>query len=200
MLLVQASKDILQPGQAYKMGFFEEIVNGLRFILRLIWWTLRVYLFGHEWYFIWVIRVITRSVIAWSVIWVIQLIWTLKKLFVSYFSITWVMTHLTQGNNRILAIIRITWITHFLFISCLDQFCLYFPKSNVNGITRKHKWQKFEIYIRNQTYKRLVWIAAPISYSMSWSVGSPKFICLCINLSHYLNQGISDPFFQTNST
>ena len=36
MLLVQASKDISQPGQAYKMGILEKIVNGLQFILRLI--------------------------------------------------------------------------------------------------------------------------------------------------------------------
>ena len=47
MLLVQASKDISQPGQAYKMEILEKIVNGLKFILRLIWWTLKVYLFGY---------------------------------------------------------------------------------------------------------------------------------------------------------
>ena len=34
----------------------------------------------------------------------------------------WVMTHWIQGNNRIPTITRIIWITHFLFISCLDQF------------------------------------------------------------------------------
>ena len=52
MLLVQASKDILQPGQAYKVGILEKMVSGLKFILRLIWWTLKVYLFGHldQWY------------------------------------------------------------------------------------------------------------------------------------------------------
>ena len=122
-----------------------------------------------------------------------------KKLLVSYFSITLIMSHWIQGNNRILTITRITCITRFLFISCLDQFCLYFPKSSNNGIARKHKWQKSETYIRNQTYKRLVWTVALISYSMAWSVGSPKFICLCINFSHYLNQRIIDPFFQTNS-
>ena len=36
MLLVQASKDISQPSRAYKMGILEKIVNGLKFILRLI--------------------------------------------------------------------------------------------------------------------------------------------------------------------
>ena len=135
-----------------------------------------------------------------SVIRVIQLISTLKKLFVLYLSITWIMTDWIHGNNRILTVTQITWISLFLFISCLDQFCLYFLKSSVNGIARKHKWQKSKTYMRNQTYKRLVWMAAPISYSMAWSVGSPKFICLCINFSHYLNQQITDQFFQTNST
>ena len=134
-----------------------------------------------------------------SVIRVIQLISTLKKLFLSYPSITWIMTHCIRGNNKILTVTRITWITRFLFISCLDQFCLYFLKSSVNGIGRKHKWQKSETYIPNQKFKRLVRIAAPVSYSIVWSVGSPKFICLSINFSHYLNQRIIDPFSQTNS-
>ena len=91
-----------------------------------------------------------------SVIRVIQLISTLKKLFVSYLPVTWIMTHWIQGNNRILTITRITWITRFLYISCLKQFYLYFPKSSVNGIVRKHKWQKSETYIRNQKYKQLL--------------------------------------------
>ena len=47
MLLVQASKDISQPGQAYKMRILEEIVNCLSFITRLILWSLGPYLFGH---------------------------------------------------------------------------------------------------------------------------------------------------------
>ena len=52
MLLVQTSKEISEPGQAYKMGIFTKIVNGLKFILRFLWWTLRVYLVGHlyQWY------------------------------------------------------------------------------------------------------------------------------------------------------
>ena len=113
--------------------------------------------------FVWTLR---------SVIRLIQLISILKKLFASYLSITWVMAHWIRGNNRI----RMTWSDRFLFTPCLDQFRLHFPKSSVNGITRKRKWQKSETFIRNQTYKRLVWMAAPISYSMAWSVGSPKFI------------------------
>ena len=134
-----------------------------------------------------------------SVIRVIQLISTLKKLFALNLSITWIMTHWIQGNNRILTITWITWITRFLFISCLEQCDCANVKSSNNEIARKHKWQKSETYICNQRYKRLVWMAAPISYVMSWSVGSPKFICLCIKFSDYLNQRNSDTFFQTNS-
>ena len=139
MLLVQASKDISQPGQAYKMRILEEIVNCLSFIIRLILWSLRPYLFGHldQWY----------EWFNWS---------QQNKLFVSYLPITWIMTHWIQGNNRILTITRITWITRFLYISCLKQFYLYFPKSSVNGIVRKHKWQKSETYLRNQKYKQLL--------------------------------------------
>ena len=36
MLLVQASKDISLPGQAHKIRILEKIVNGLKFVLRLI--------------------------------------------------------------------------------------------------------------------------------------------------------------------
>ena len=47
-------------------------------------------------------------------------------------------------------------------------------------------------------YRRLAGMAGPVSYSMAWSVASTKFIFLYINFSHYLNQRISDTFFQTN--
>ena len=71
-----------------------------------------------------------KSLFVWtlrSMIRVIQLISTLKKLFLSYLSITWIMIHWVQSNNRVLTILRITWIARFLIIFCLDQFCLYFP-------------------------------------------------------------------------
>ena len=114
-----------------------------------------------------------------SVIRVIQLISTLKKLFVSYFSITWIMTHWTQGNIFLVSIsftyTSQNWVTMGLRASTSDKN----PKS---------------IYVIKREW--FAWMAAPISYSMAWSVGSPKFICLCINFLHYLNQRISDTFFQ----
>ena len=42
MLLVQALKDISQPGWAYKMKILAKIVNGLKFSLKLIWSTLSI--------------------------------------------------------------------------------------------------------------------------------------------------------------
>ena len=45
MLLMQVPKGNSEPRQAYKMRILVEIVNGLKFILRII--TLMVYLFGH---------------------------------------------------------------------------------------------------------------------------------------------------------
>ena len=42
-------------------------------------------------------------------------------------------------------------------------------------------------------------MAALIIYSMAGSFGSPKFICLGIKFSNHLDQGITDPFFQTSS-
>ena len=157
------------------MGILEKIGNGLKFILRLIWWIFKGL-------FVWTLG---------SVIRVIQLISTLKKLFVLYLSITWIMTDWIHGNNRILTVTQITWISLFLFISCLDQFCLYFLKSSVNGIARKHKWQKSKTYMRNQTYKRLVWMAAPISYSMAWSVDhQSSFLCVSISRITWINGSV----------
>ena len=58
-------------------------------------------------------------------------------------------------------------LSRFLFVSSLDQFCLYFPKSNVYGIPSKHKCQKLETYISKPTYQWLVWMTALISHSMA---------------------------------
>ena len=42
------SKTNSGPGEAYKMDNLAKIVNGLKFILRHIWWALRVYLFENS--------------------------------------------------------------------------------------------------------------------------------------------------------
>ena len=56
--------------------------------------------------------------------------------------IIWITTYWIQGNNRILTITRITRITCVPFTSCFDQFWLYFPKSNVNGIPAQALWHR----------------------------------------------------------
>ena len=63
MLLVQASKDISQPGQAYKMEILEKIVNGLKVYLK-------THMIDIKGQFVWTLG---------SVIRVIQLISTLKN-------------------------------------------------------------------------------------------------------------------------
>ena len=109
-----------------------------------------------------------------SVIRVIQLISTLKKLFVSYFSITWIMTHWTQGN----------------IISCLHQFYIYFPKLSNYGIARKHKWQKSEIYIRNKTWMVCVNGCSNQLFNglISWITKVHLFVCQFLALLESTDQ------------
>ena len=143
-----------------------------------------------------------KSLFVWalgSVIRVIRLISTLKK---NYLLRTFQPLGSWPLGSRVITgffqLLGSLGSMFFLYISCLNHFCPYFQKSSVNGIVHKGKWQKSETYIRNQTYKRFVWMAAPISYLMAWRVGA-KLICLCISFLHYLDQRINDPFFQTNS-
>ena len=132
-----------------------------------------------------------------SVIRVVQLISTQKKLFVSYLSITWIMTHWILGNNRILTITPITWITRFLLFLVSINFA-YTSRNPVSMGLRANASEKNPkpIYEIKCTSDLREWLLQLVT---QWSVGAPKFICLCINFSHYLDQRISDPFFQTNS-
>ena len=123
-----------------------------------------------------------------SVIRVIQLISTLKKLFLSYPSITWIMTHWIWGKNRILTVTRITWITRFLFISCLDQFCLYFPKSSVNGIGRKHKWKNPKpIYLIKSSSGLCEWLLQSVTQWFDQLGHQSSFVCLSISRITWIN-------------
>ena len=67
MLLVQASNGISQPRQAYKMGILEKIVNGLKVYLK-------THMMDIKGLFVWTLGSVMR---------VIQLISTLKALFLS---------------------------------------------------------------------------------------------------------------------
>ena len=151
MLLIQAPKGSSEPGQAYKMRIFVKIVNGLKFILRIIWWTLMVYLSGH---------------------------------LDTWISDTSDPTDLNTTNNYL-----------FCTFQSLGSWLIGSRVQKYKNISDKNP----KPAVTSSTLKQLVWMAALISYSMAWSAGSPKFICLGISFSHHLDQRISDPFFQTNS-
>ena len=114
-----------------------------------------------------------------SVIRVIQLISTPTKLFLSYLSITWIMTHWIQSNNRILTITRITWITRFLFISCLDQFCLYFPKSSVMELHANTSDKNPKpIYLIKSTSGLCEWLLQSVTQWFDQLGHQSSFVCL----------------------
>ena len=125
-----------------------------------------------------------------SVIRVIQLIWTLKKTFVSYLSITWIMTNWIQGDNRILTITRITWITRFPFISCLDQFCLYFPKFSVNGIPSDNNLKS--IYLMKRTSGLCEWLLQSVTQWIDQLDHQSSFVCVSISRIIWINGSVYD--------
>ena len=132
-----------------------------------------------------------------SVIQVIQLISTLKNYLFRTFQSLWSWSRAITGFLQLLGSL-VSLVFYLFLVSISFSYASQNPvtmglRANASDKNLKQK------SICHQTYKRFVWMAAPISYSMAWSVGSPKFICLCINFSHYLNQRISDTFFQTNS-
>ena len=114
-----------------------------------------------------------------SVMRVIQLISILKKLFVSYFSITWIVAHWIQGNNRILPITRITWITRFLFFSCLDKFCLYFRNPRTMGLraNTSDKSPKL-IYVIKRTSGWCEWLFQSITQWLDQLDHQSSFVCV----------------------
>ena len=131
-----------------------------------------------------------------SVIRVIQLMSTLKKLFVSYLSITWIMTRWIQGNNRILTITRITWITRFLFISYLGQFYS-------NNVTAR-LWNPVTMGLRANTSDKipeLIYVIKGTSGLCEWLVQSvtqwldqldhqSSFVCVSISRITWINASV----------
>ena len=109
-----------------------------------------------------------KGLFVWSlgsVIRVVQLISTLKKLFVSSLSITWIMTQWIQGNNRILTITRITWITPFLFISCLDQFSHTFQNPVSMGLRANTSDKNLKpIYVIKRTSGLCEWLLQSVTH------------------------------------
>ena len=170
MLLIQKSKVNSEPGQAYKIGFLAKTVNGLKF-LRLIWWTLRVYLFEHldQWY----------EWSNWSENWK-------KHLFRTFQSLgSWPI-----GSRIITRFLQLLGsLASLAFHSFLVSISFSYTSRNPMSMEfpRKHKWEKSETYnyVMKSTSGSCEWMAALISYPMAGSVGSPKFIYLSINISDH---------------
>ena len=143
MLLTQTSEANSEPSQAYEMGILANIVNGSRLIL--------AHTMGGLYEDINVLFVLDTWISNTSDPTDLK---TKKSPFVSYLLITWIMSHCIQGSSRIFSITRTTWITRFLFISCFDQFCLYFPKSNVDGHSRVKRSEKYNYVIKRKAARK----------------------------------------------
>ena len=125
-----------------------------------------------------------------SVIQVIQLISTLNKLFVSHLSITWIMTYWIQGNNRILTITWITCISRFLFISCLDQFCLdtsWNPMSMGLCTNTSDKNPK-PIYVIKRTGSLCKWLLQSVTQWLDQLNHQGSFVCVSISRITWINR------------
>ena len=124
-----------------------------------------------------------KGLFVWTLGSVIQLISTLKTLSVSYFSITWNMTHWVQGNSRILTITRITWITSFLFLSCLDQFCLDTSRNPVSMGLRANTSDKNRkpIYVIKRTSGLCEWLLQSVTQWLDQLDYQSSFVCVLIS-------------------
>ena len=186
MLLVQASKDISQPCQTFKMGILEKIVNGFIVVY------LKTHMMNIKGLFIWTLG---------SVIQVTQLISTRKKLFVSYLSITWIMTFWIHGNNRVLTITRITWITRFLFylFLVLISFAYTFRNPVSMGLCgNTNDKNLIPIYVIKRTSGLCESLLQSVTQWLDQLDHQSLFVFVSISRITS-NQRISDPFFQTNS-
>ena len=132
-----------------------------------------------------------KGLFVWSlgsVIRVVQLISTLKKLFVSSLSITWTMTQWIQGNNRILTITRITWITPFLFISCLDQFSHTFQNPVSMGLRANTSDKNLKpIYVIKRTSGLCEWLLQSVTQWLYQLDHQSSFICVSISRITWIN-------------
>ena len=133
-----------------------------------------------------------KGLFVWTLGSVIELISTLKTLSVSYFSITWNMTHWVQGNSRILTITRITWITSFLFLSCLDQFCLDTSRNPVSMGSRANTSDKNPkpIYVIKRTSGLCEWLLQSVTQWLDQLDHQSSFVCVSISRITWINGSV----------
>ena len=101
------------------------------------------------------------------------------------------MTQWIQGNNRIITITRITWITRFLFISYVDQFCPYFPKSSVNGIRANTSDKNLKpIYVIKRTNGLCEWLLQSVTQWLDQLDHQSSFVCVSISRIIRMNRSV----------
>ena len=126
-----------------------------------------------------------------SVIRVIQLISTLKKLFVSYLPITWIMTHWIQGNNRILTITWIIWITRFLFILVSISFAHTSHNPVSMGLRANTSDKNLKpIYVIKRTSGLCEWLLQSVTQWLYQLDHQSSFVCVSISCITWINGSV----------
>ena len=126
-----------------------------------------------------------------SVIRVIQLISTLKKLFVSYLPITWIMTHWIQGNNRILTITWIIWITRFLFILVSISFAHTSHNPVSMGLRANTSDKNLKpIYVIKRTSGLCEWLLQSVTQWLDQLDHQSSFVCVSISRITWINGSV----------
>ena len=99
------------------------------------------------------------------------------------------MTHWVEGNNRILAITRMTWITSFLFISCLDQFCLDNSRNPVSMGLRANTSDKNRkpIYAIKRTGGLCEWLLQSVTQWLDQLDYQSSFVSVSISRITWIN-------------
>ena len=131
-----------------------------------------------------------------SVIRVIQLISTLKKLFLSYLSITWIMIHSIQGNNN-----YSNHLDHSFFIYFLSRSVLAYTSRNPvsMGLRAKSSGKNRKpIYVIKRTSGLCEWLLQSVTQWLDQLDHQSSFVCVLISRITWINGSVIH-FFQTNS-
>ena len=103
---------------------------------------------------------------------------------------------LDPGNNRILRITGITWITRFLFTSCLDPFCsnsmiarMWNPVTMELRANTRDKNPK-PIYIIERTSGLYEWLVQSVTQWLDQLDNESSFVCVSISRITWINGSV----------
>ena len=113
-------------------------------------------------------------------------------------SITWIMTDWIHGNNSILTITQITWISLFIFISCLDQFCPDTSRNPVSMGSRANTSDKNPkpIYVIKRTSGLCEWLLQSVTQWLDQLDHQGSFVCVSISRITWINASVIHFFKQ----